>query len=119
MNAPVTPIAPRIRPKATSTDPVGSPRRSRRLKVFLPSEIVIDDAAVRAHVLDISTRGSLLHTGTEPEPGSDVVLRLNQDKLSAKIVWVGSGRLGIQFTTELTDDQIARILDDPSEGDRR
>ena len=60
-----------------------------------------------------------MHTGTEPEPGSDVVLRLNQDKLSAKIVWVGSGRLGIQFTTELTDDQIARILDDPSEGDRR
>ena len=106
-------LTPRSARRGKTADPVGTPRRSRRLKVFLPSEIVIDDAAVRAHVLDISTSGSLLHTGTEPELGSDVVLHLNHDALSAKIVWVGSGRMGIQFTTELTASQIEQILSDP------
>ena len=81
--------------------------------MFLPTEIIIDDAAIRAHILDISTSGSLLHTGTEPRLGSDVVLRLKDGALSAKIVWVGSGRLGIQFTTELSVEQIDDILEDP------
>jgi hypothetical protein len=105
MNAPSRIALRRVEPKVES-------RRSRRLKVFLPTEIVIDEASVRAHVLDISSSGSLLHTGTEPLSGSEVIVRLKDDALTAKIVWVGAGRLGLEFSTELTDDQIDRILDD-------
>lgn len=103
MNA-QTPITPR---RSGRTEDA---RAARRLKVFLPTEVVIDDAAIRAHILDISANGSLLHTGTEPESGSDVVLRLNGNALSAKIVWVGAGRLGLQFSTELSVDQIESII---------
>ena len=85
-------------------------RRSRRLKVFLPTEMIIDDRPIRAHVLDISTLGSLLHTGTVPAANTVVGLDLDGRSHRATIVWVGGGRVGVVFDTELTDDQVARII---------
>jgi hypothetical protein len=85
-------------------------RRSRRLKVFLRTEVIIDDVAIRAHVLDLSSLGSLLHTGTEPALGCDASLRLNGEAWSAKVVWVSGGRLGLEFGTKIPTDQIATII---------
>jgi hypothetical protein len=102
--------APFVSHRASRTRDSLDQRRSRRLKVFLPTEVLLDDRSVRAHVLDISTLGSLLHTGTVPEAGSVVGLDLDGCSHRARIVWVGSGRVGVVFDTELTGDQVARII---------
>ena len=90
--------------------PIDDKRRSKRLKVFLLAEVVIDDRAMRVHVLDISSFGALLHTGNVQDPSKSVALRLKEDLCVARIVWAGSGRIGLAFQPALSPDQIAAVL---------
>lgn len=47
-------------------------RDARRLKTFLPVETFIDGVTTRAPILDISSSGIRLHTGTGAERDSDI-----------------------------------------------
>lgn len=85
-------------------------RKTRRIKVFVPTEIVVEDVAVRAHLLDISESGSRVHSTIAPRTGDQAHLNLNGETHAARIVWSEAGRSGLQFTTELTPEQVARAF---------
>lgn len=85
-------------------------RKTRRIKVFVPTEIVVEDVAVRAHLLDISESGSRVHSPIAPRTGDQAHLNLNGETHAARIVWSEAGRSGLQFTTELTPEQVARAF---------
>ncbi|TPG12348.1 PilZ domain-containing protein [Sphingomonas oligophenolica] len=85
-------------------------RRAPRSKVFLLTEVVIDAVTARAHVLDVSTTGSKVHTATDPQCGSEASVRLNGEPKAGKVVWVNAGRFGLEFATELAPDQMAAIV---------
>ena len=95
----------------TGSDVESEKRGSRRIKVFLPTEIEIDDTALRAHVLDLSVSGARLHTKGSLQSGSDAKLRLDDKVWPAKVAWVDGGRSGIEFRVQLTLQQVAELIE--------
>ena len=85
-------------------------REAKRIKTFLPTEILVENTAKRAHVLDISSAGSRLHTVVDLKPGAEVRLRLNGEALVGTVIWADAGRLGLRFPTLLAADQIAAVV---------
>ena len=85
-------------------------RKARRAKVFVPTELVVADVAMRAHLLDISVSGSRVHSRTAPRAGDDTLLHLNGQTHEARVVWSDAERAGLEFKTELTPEQIAKTF---------
>lgn len=85
-------------------------RKARRAKVFVPTELVVDDIAMRAHLLDISPSGSRIHTRPAPRPGDEMVLHLNGHRHEARVIWSDAERAGVEFKQELTEEQILKTF---------
>lgn len=106
MKAAIAPTGVRTTPASVPSDK----RRHRRIKVFIPTQIVIDDATVRAHLLDVSAVGSRLHLGGKLDIGAEIRLLLDGETLSANVIWVSAGRFGIEFRNPLSPLQITALV---------
>ncbi len=87
-----------------------SKRRSRRFKIFEPIRIRTRAGEQRAHLIDVSQTGALVHAMPAPECGDPVVLWINAYTMSAKVMWVAGPRFGISFSTHLDDRVLADFL---------
>jgi hypothetical protein len=91
-------------------EPNNAARVSVRHKVFEPSELSLGGERVRAHVINVSETGVLVHTEAQADKGREVELRLGDDWYPARVAWVARPRLGLAFVKRLPEDVLAKLL---------
>ena len=89
--------------------PVG-PRIAPRHKVFLPAEMIGAGGSTRAHLLNLSTTGALMHADTPPASGATVQLRCGTASWSARVVWAADKRFGVVHVTRLSSVTIDALV---------
>ena len=85
-------------------------RASPHLKIFEPILFIADEVEARAHLLNISTTGALVHSTQPPESGSAIQLVMNGSRYQARVVWSDGARFGITFGSHLSAAVIEAIL---------
>ena len=96
-------------------------RTARRTQVNLTAACRVPATPVRAKLSNISRTGcqARLSGGGQVEPGSTILLQLNeQDWAAGQVVWMSRVSLGVKFHTPLNADALAGVcsneLDDHS-----
>jgi hypothetical protein len=84
--------------------------REIRYKVFEPIEVFSAGGARRAHLLNISVNGALLHMPAGGRAGDHIVLQLPQCRVTARIVWAKLPRFGIRFTQPVSSLALDALL---------
>ncbi len=85
-------------------------RTAHRHKTFEPITLVTERGDLRAHVLNVSTTGALIHAAGGPAAGERCTLFLAGREVAAEVIWVGGPRFGVAFRGALTPDELARLL---------
>jgi hypothetical protein len=86
-------------------------RTAHRHKTFEPTTLQLAAGEVRAHILNVSATGALIHAPGEPAKGARVTVRLVGRDIPAEVMWVDGARFGIAFRGMLSPDELARLLD--------
>ncbi len=85
-------------------------RASARHKIFELVSVIIDGQGTRAHLLNISTTGALVHSAQPPKTGSAIQLVMNGRNYPARAVWSKGARYGIAFRSHLSAPIVEAIL---------
>lgn len=85
-------------------------RAATRHKLFEPIILRLRDGGVRAHMLDLSTTGALLHSTRPPLAGAQVRVESETFVAAARVIWVRAKRFGIRFETALSEISVDRAL---------
>lgn len=93
-----------------TVEDVRSLRGQPRLKVFQPIEIFAGTTPLRAHLLDLSASGALVHSLAAPAPGTPVRLTIGGLVRTARVVWQDGVRFGIAFAVPLREIEVERML---------
>ena len=90
----------------------GQPAAARavRLKVFQPIELETATGPVRAHLLNLSRTGALIHCADTPDQGAVVRVELGGTANVARVVWRDGKRFGVAFVGKLEPAQIEDTL---------
>lgn len=100
-----------IGPRPTTRNAAPPDQRGvKRLKTFIPAEIISDHSVQRVHVLNLSSTGALIHVGAGTMQADTVVLRINGVDISSAIIWNEDSKRGIVFDTALTAEQRDRMI---------
>jgi hypothetical protein len=86
-------------------------RAQPRLKLFEPTEMENGPASTRAHLLNLSTGGALVHSVAPPARGQDIRLALGGAPRQARVMWVEERRFGVSFRVPLSPGQLNDIVD--------
>lgn len=94
--------------------------RERRIglrhKVFQPTTLVAGITAVRAHLLNLSRHGALVHADAPPARGVAVRLECAGRMRLARVMWVQGARFGVAFALALSGEQVAAAIGAPPGG---
>lgn len=85
-------------------------RGARRLKSFIPVTLDQEAGTVRAHVLDMSETGALVHCEAAIRSGERLQLRVGHHVLRGGVMWVEGKRFGFRFTLPLTVTEVQAIV---------
>lgn len=91
-------------------DAPASSRVSPRHKLFEPVTMTIDDNPARAHILNISATGALVHSLTPPSTDAKINLELDGRQHCVSMVWSDGNRFGVRFRTPITGALIRTVL---------
>lgn len=93
-------------------DDVRRLRAKPRLKLFHPTELRDAEGAVqRAHLLDLSATGALVHAAEPPASDTTVQLLVDGALRAARVMWTDGRRFGLHFRLPLSDAQVSAVLD--------
>lgn len=99
------------------TDQYGSPitgaaqrRHAPRYKMFEPVALTLSGVEVRAHFLDLSFSGALVHCEAPPQAGSYVLVHALDLETSGRVKWANGKRFGLQFSQPLTQPMIDALI---------
>lgn len=84
-------------------------RSDARVKLFRPAELIVGDTIARAHLLDVSPRGALVHTSEPPQIGMTVKLQFAGLHRRSRVIWVDGCRFGVTFDRPITAEQLAHL----------
>ena len=85
-------------------------RVSLRHKIFEPVSVIVGNVETRAHLLNISATGALVHCETAPDAGSAIHVEMNGSVYPAHIVWRDGARFGVTFGSDLSQPVLQAIL---------
>ena len=91
-------------------DAHASNRRHLRRKVFEPCRLVAATGEERAHLLNISDGGALLHAATAFVPGHRVRIVIGEIELPAVVAWKSDRRIGVTFMNAPDKRLLATLL---------
>lgn len=91
-------------------DAAADAAREPRLKVFQPVPLETAGGTVRAHLLNLSRTGALIHCADAPDRGSVVRVMLGDTANPARVVWRDGKRFGVAFAGKLAPAQIEGAL---------
>ncbi len=86
------------------------PRGGHRHKVFLPAEMTEGDRAGRAHLLNLSMTGALLHADAAPSVGAVVQLTVGATRWPVRVVWSQDKRFGVVHVTPLARAAVEALV---------
>ena len=98
--------------RLTTSSPSGAAAgtRDQRAKTFAVASIKIDDVEHRAHVLNISRRGAMMHCAGSPTVGQWVAITCGSHIMSGVVRWRNLyGRFGVQFTIAISTQTLEDI----------
>lgn len=84
--------------------------REQRRKVVVPARMQAGGRWSDACILNVSSRGLLLHSSSAPSAGSYLEIRRGQHVMVARVVWTEAERFGVQNQDRLPVDAIVRDL---------
>lgn len=85
-------------------------RAAVRHKTFEPTTMVTASGELRAHILNVSATGALIHAPGAPARGERCSIVLVGRKIAAEVMWVDGARFGIAFRGALMPDELSRLL---------
>lgn len=88
-------------------------RIATRHKVFLPAELSSPAGRTRAHLLNLSATGALLHADAPPANGATVQLHCGTAAWSVRVVWAAEKRFGVVHVTRLTTAAVDALVAGP------
>jgi len=98
------------RPAALSVTADSDHRIAHRHKTFEPTTLRSNAGEARAHVINLSATGALVHMVDPPKRGSVVSIDLGRVFADAEVVWTSGSRFGIAFRSRLADAMIDILL---------
>lgn len=81
------------------------PREDRR-RTVLPARLRNGGGWIDACILNVSSRGLLIHAKCTPQPGSQIELRRGGYLVTARVVWRSTHRIGLCSPDQLPVDDI-------------
>ncbi len=98
------------RPAALSVTADSDHRIARRHKTFEPATLRSAAGEARAHLINLSATGALVHMVDPPKRGSVVSIDLRHVSADAEVVWTSGSRFGVAFRSRLADATIDILL---------
>jgi hypothetical protein len=92
-----------------------SRRTAPRAKVFQRADLRLATSHARGHILNLSTRGALIHSAALPDAGRRIELLFAGLKRSCTIVWRSGRHAGVSFVNELTQSELTAAIDHVAE----
>jgi len=89
------------------------PRELRR-RVVVPARLRHGAAWTDACILNISTRGLMIHTGRQIAKGTQVEVRRGDHVIIARVVWRDGGRAGLRAEDRVPVDEIMTLGQSPT-----
>ena len=89
------------------------PRELRR-RVVVPARLRHGAAWTDACILNISSRGLMIHTGRQIAKGTQVEVRRGDHVIIARVVWREGGRAGLRAEDRVPVDEIMTLGRSPS-----
>ncbi|WP_236617665.1 PilZ domain-containing protein [Sphingobium ummariense] len=89
------------------------PRAATRHKLFEPIVMRMRGTPQRAHLLDLSVGGALVHCEAPPLAGAWLMIETTEFVSGARVVWVRAKRFGIQFDAPIADAIVQRMIRSP------
>lgn len=85
-------------------------RKSRRHRLFEPATVFDAKGEKRAHVLDLSATGLLLHSSKPLSPGTNIALTFAKQPVVGRVMWADHRYCGIAFLEPLTEERVREIV---------
>jgi hypothetical protein len=89
------------------------PRELRR-RVVVPARLRHGAAWTDACILDISSRGLMIHTGRQIAKGTQVEVRRGDHVIIARVIWRDGGRAGLRAEDRVPIEDIMRLGQSPA-----
>lgn len=86
------------------------PRSAPRHKIFLPTQVYLSTGETRAHLINVSSSGALVHATTTPHCEETIQVALCGALIPARVRWVDGRRFGLSFLQPLGDAQIKQLI---------
>lgn len=80
------------------------------MKAFTPVTLSLAAGQVRAHLLDLSETGALVHSATPVQLDVRIRLQLGTRTLAAVVVWVDGKKFGVRFAVPLLSSEVQAIV---------
>jgi hypothetical protein len=94
----------------TSATDVQQARAQPRSKLFQPTTMRGPAGETRAHLLDLSSTGALVHATAPPMVAARIQLRCGGELRAGRVVWVRGHRFGVVFSVPLSPAEVARAV---------
>ena len=85
---------------------VGGKRSGKRARVLLSARLETDSGEIEARLRDLSQKGALLECKRVPIVGSEVVFARGATRVPARVAWVSSDRIGLEFHHEIDEHEV-------------
>lgn len=85
-------------------------RATPRYKLFQPGAMGTAGGAVRAHLLNVSAGGAMLHAPDAPVKGALLNICCGGVMHAARVAWVRAPKFGVSFVCPLATAEIDRLL---------
>ncbi|HKY79882.1 MAG TPA: PilZ domain-containing protein [Sphingobium sp.] len=85
-------------------------RHAMRRKMFEPVVLSFGGLQARAHFLDLSCSGALVHSETPPPSGRYLSVTALGLRTSGRVMWAKGKRFGIQFSTPLAQEEMDELI---------
>ncbi|NIJ09327.1 hypothetical protein FHS31_002959 [Sphingomonas vulcanisoli] len=85
-------------------------RNAKRQKIFEPFVICGPKGERRAHLLDISETGALIHSEPSCDRGALVRLSIQDTTVAAQVAWSSPPRFGVTFSQRHSADTVKAFL---------
>lgn len=96
-----------------SRNPVERPRELRR-RVMLPARMRLDSSWCDACILNISSRGMMVHVGRGAAAGQAVEIRRGEHVIRARVMWRDGSRAGLQTDDRVPVEEILSLSQAPA-----
>lgn len=88
-------------------------RRQRRAQVFMSAALELSGTSLPVKLRNLSADGALVEGDNLPVEGAEVVFKRQELSVSARVIWVRSGRAGLSFNIVLSPEAVLRHIPTP------